>query len=215
MLQGLRDPIMMAKKKDFEKNFRASIEKDKNLNSRYGDLWGNIQNTRKQLTQVSNENYALAGSPQTTSEYFAIADDIITLAREYKQPEDQRSEEYQGKEFASLVDDVYPDNIDRNQEKEKISRRIEKLYNYMGSDYPVLSKVTGGGTPSEAADKMISSSALTSREKTAELMRKGPDAVLNSDDPFIVFILESEKRRKNFSRKPIKLLRLNQLIPRD
>jgi hypothetical protein len=205
ILAGLRDPVLMAKKKDFEKTFRASIENDKDLKSRYGDLWGNIERTRKQLTDVSNENYALAGSPQTTSEFFAIADDMIDIAREYKQPEDQRSEEYQGKDFGSLINDIYPDNINREEERERIKRRIERLYDYLGSDYKVLRKVTGGRAPREAADNMLTSSVLTSREKAAELMRKGPDAVLNSDDPFITFILESEKRRKELQQETTKI----------
>jgi hypothetical protein len=205
ILAGLRDPILMAKKKDFEKTFRASIENDKDLKSRYGDLWGNIERTRKQLTDVSNENYALAGSPQTTSEFFAIADDMIDIAREYKQPEDQRSEEYQGKDFGSLINDIYPDNINLEEERERIKRRIERLYDYLGSDYKVLRKVTGGRAPREAADNMLTSSVLTSREKAAELMRKGPDAVLNSDDPFITFILESEKRRKELQQETTKI----------
>ena len=49
MLEGLRNPVLMQRKKDFEKTFRASVEADPELKVKYGDLWDKIADSRKQL----------------------------------------------------------------------------------------------------------------------------------------------------------------------
>jgi hypothetical protein len=38
MLAGLRDPVLMQRKKDFEKNFNTAVQSDTELNKQYGDL---------------------------------------------------------------------------------------------------------------------------------------------------------------------------------
>jgi hypothetical protein len=215
MLAGLRDPILMAKKKDFERNFRETIRKNPELNSKYGGIWGNIEETRKQLYDISNEAWALSGSPGTSSEYLMIAEDMVDIARELKKPEDQRSEEYQDLDLANAIDDIYPDNINRQQERERLGNRIDVLYSYLGEDYPLIRRITGGRRGIEAADYMISGSVITNREKAAGLMKEGPDAILNSDDPFIVYVIETGKRRREIQSESNRISQTETIYTQD
>jgi hypothetical protein len=196
MLTGLRDPVLMAKKVDFEKTFREKVRSNPELNSKYGDLWSKIEGTRGELTDISNESYALTGTQTTTSEYIIIAADLTALAVEMQLPEDNRSEEFRGEALDSTIAEIYPDNIDRERERQQLKRRIDNMYRYLGEDNSLLKKITGGRRGMEAVDYMISNSAVASESKTRELIKKGPEAIVNSDDPFIVYVLESEKRRR-------------------
>jgi hypothetical protein len=56
--------------------------------------------------------------------------------------------------------------------------------------------MTGGRRGKEAADYMISNSELTSKEKIKSLMKKDPEEILNSEDPFIYFIRNTADRKK-------------------
>jgi hypothetical protein len=203
MLNGLRDPVLMAKKKDFEKTFRQSINNDPELKSEYSDIWNKIEASRRNLTKAANESYALGGSPGTSSEYIIIAGDLIQLAREMNKA-GGTSEESDTEQLT--IEEIYPDNIDRQKERERLQMRIDRLYSLMGDDYPLLKKIAGGKKGVEAADYMISRSAIADKNRTAELIKKGKDAILNSDDPFITYVLEAEKRRRDIQKEQEKIL---------
>ena len=72
ILEGLRDPVLMQKKRDFEKNFKAAVDADPKLKEKYGDLWNKIAGIRKQLAEISNKNFALSMNRFTTPQYFIL-----------------------------------------------------------------------------------------------------------------------------------------------
>ncbi|MFN3694063.1 MAG: S46 family peptidase, partial [Ignavibacterium sp.] len=53
ILKGLRDPILMKRKVDFEETFKSKVKSNPDLNKKYGDLWDKIANIRKELRDVS------------------------------------------------------------------------------------------------------------------------------------------------------------------
>ena len=50
----------MQRKKDFEKTFRAAVDADPEMKAKYGNLWDKIADSRKQLGEISNKNFALS-----------------------------------------------------------------------------------------------------------------------------------------------------------
>ncbi len=50
ILEGLRNPVLMQRKRDFEKTFRSSVNADPELKAKYGHLWDKISDSRKQLS---------------------------------------------------------------------------------------------------------------------------------------------------------------------
>jgi hypothetical protein len=212
MLAGLRDPVLMARKRDFEKNFKAAVHSDPRLNESYGNLWSEIENSRSRLKEFANEQYALSRNKINTPEYLFIAEDMIALARELKLPEDQRDEYYKGEELKSTIESIYPKKMDKDQQNLMLLNFVERVNKYLGPENNLVENLTGGRKGKDAADYILSRSQLTSKEKVNALIEKGPDAILNSDDPFISFIVNSEERKQQLQRETSKILQAENVI---
>lgn len=201
MLAGLRDPILMQKKRDFEKNFKNAVQSDSKLDKKFGNLWDKISQVKGESRTFSNELFALGITPMRASEYFIIAQDVIAVAEQMKIPSDNRKEKYQQENLDSTIASIFPEDFNADMNKELLLMQINIMYNYLGQDYPLLKKITGGKTGVDAVNYMIEKSSITSVEKIKQLVAKGSDAILNSDDPFIYFVKNSKARREELSQR--------------
>lgn len=195
MLAGLRDPILMQKKVDFENNFKNAVKSEPALYSKYGNLWNQIAENRKQLSKISNKLYAYSLNPYRSSEYFLMAQDMVDLADQLKLPESQRSDSYKGTELDSTIAEIYPNDFNKKLNKEMLVSQIQRFIKYLGKNSNLVQKMTNGREPKAAADYMIGNSMLTSPEKIKSLATQGADKILNSNDPFIYFIVQTEGLR--------------------
>ncbi len=201
MLAGLRDPVLMQKKKDFENKFKNAVQSDKQLNQKYGSLWDQIDSIEAQMRKISNKLYVMTLNSKRTSEYFYIASDVISLARELKKPEDKRDQFYIGNELDSTIQNLFPADFDEDYEMTLLRKQVSLMIKYLGEDNKIVQKITDGKPAKQAAQYMVQNSFLTSEEKIKELVNKGADAILNSDDPFIYFILNTEIPQADLQQK--------------
>jgi hypothetical protein len=201
ILEGLRSPVLMQRKKDFEKTFRASVEADPELKEKYGHLWDKIADSRKQLSEISNKNFALGMNRLATPKYFFIADEVIAIADNLKLPESERNDLYVGDELENTLASLFPEDFDANMNKLLLEEKINNLYKYLGANDPLVKKFTGGKKGSEAVEYVLSNSKVTSLKDVKDLLEDGPDAVLSGDDPFIYFMMNSKDRADEYSKK--------------
>ena len=201
ILDGLRNPVMMQRKKDFEKTFRASVEADSDLKAKYGNLWDKIADSRKQLGEISNKNFALSLNQLSTPKYFFIADEVISIAENLKLPESERDELYVGDELNNTLASLFPEDFDADMANLLLEKKIDALYMYLGADDPLVKKFTGGKQGKEAVEYVLSNSKVTSLEDVKDLLEDGPDEVLKGDDPFIYFMMNSKERAAGYSKK--------------
>ncbi len=201
MLKGLRNPILMQKKKDFEEKFKQAVHSDPTLNSKYGDLWSKIAEIKNKERNFSNELYAITLNPYTTSQYFFIASDVVDLANELKKPEDQRSEEYKGDELDSTIANIFPSDFKIDYNNDLLQKQVGVLYEYLGADNPTVEKITGGLRGKAAVNYMLGNTVINDQAKLKALIDQGPDAILNSNDPFIYFIVHTQKRQEELKGK--------------
>jgi len=201
MVDGLRDPILMQKKKDFEKKFKELVRENPKLRAMYGNLWEKISKVISESRIISNELYALSLSPLRTSEYFYIAQDMVNLAKQMQLPNEQRKSEFQAEALDSTIASIFPDDLNVDLSRELLLIQINMSYNYLGEHYPLLKKITNGKQGLDALNYMLNNSSVTSAEKIKELASKGAEAILNSDDPFIYFVVNSKARRDELSQK--------------
>ena len=195
MLKGLRNPVLMRKKKDFENKFKAAVKDNPELDKKYGDLWEKIAGNRSELRDISNELYALSLNPLSTSDLFFVANDVADLASELKLPENQRDESYTGEELDSTIAAIYPGDLDMKEQRDLLRDQVNVFDKYLGKDNPLVQKLTGGKTGKDAVDFMLNNTVLTDSSELMALIHKGPDAILNSNDPFIYFAVHTEDRR--------------------
>ncbi len=195
MLNGLRDPVLMQRKRDFEKTFKSKVKSKPDLNSKYGDVWDKLTETHSKLGGITHELYLTSFNPIRTSQYFFIAGDVIDLAEELKLPEDQRSELYKADELDTTIENIFPEDFDLSYNNKLLEMHLNMMNSYLGPDNKITKILTGGFSGKEALDYALNKSSITSKEKIKALVAKGPDAILNSDDPFIQFILNTRERK--------------------
>lgn len=201
MLEGLQNPVLMEKKKDFEKQFKASVLAVPDLKNKYGDLWDKIAGELKQLRGLSNELYALSLNPLTTSELFFVANDVVDLAYELKLPEDQRDEQYTGENLDSTIAGIIPKELNMETERDLLKEQVGLFYEYLGKDNLLVQRLTGGRTGDDAVEYMLNNTVLTDSSELMTLIDNGADAIFNSDDPFIYFAVHTEDRRAELRSK--------------
>ena len=201
MLEGLRDPILMQRKKDFEKTFRASVDADPELKEKYGNLWDKIADSRKQLSEISNKNFALSMNKFTTPQYFFIADEVIDIAENLKLPESERNDLYVGDELENTLASLFPADFDESMNNTLLALKIDAMEKYLGGDDPLVKKFTGGKQGKEAVEYVLSNSKITNLKDVKSLLEDGPDEVLKGDDPFIYFMMNSKDRGDEYSKK--------------
>jgi hypothetical protein len=201
ILEGLRDPVLMQRKIDFEKNFKAAVYADPELKEKYGNLWDKIAGIRKQLAEISNKNFALSMNRFTTPQYFFIADQVIDIAEDLKKPEGERNELYVGDELNKTLESLIPENFDYDMNNALLAQKVDALENAFGDNDPLVKKFTGGKKGEAAVKYILENSKITNLKDLKALIAKGPDAVLNSDDPFIYFMLNSKDKAEEYAQK--------------
>ena len=201
ILDGLRDPVLMQRKKDFEKTFRAAVDADPEMKAKYGNLWDKIADSRKQLGEISNKNFALSMNRLSTPQYFFIADEVIAIAENLKLPESERDDLYVGEELDNTLATLFPEDFDAEMNNVLLENKINALYMYLGADDPLVKKFTGGKQGKEAVEYVLSNSKITNLEDVKNLLEDGPDEVLKGDDPFIYFMMNSKDRAAEYSKK--------------
>lgn len=201
ILEGLRNPVLMQRKKDFEKTFRASVDADPELKAKYGHLWEKISDSRKQLSEISNKNYALSLNRLATPKYFYIADEVIAIAENLKLPEGERNDLYVGDELDNTLASLFPEDFDVEMNNLLLEKKIDVLYLYLGANDPLVKKFTGGKQGKEAVDYVLSKSKVTNLDDLKELLKEGADEVLKADDPFIYFMMNSKDKADEYSKK--------------
>jgi hypothetical protein len=209
MLAGLRNPVLMQKKIDFENKFKEAIKANPKLNDLYGDLWDKVSNVQKQLKVVSNKSFAFSMRPRTSSKYFIIAGDLINLAKQLQLPDSARDEAYKETKIDSTINKLIPDKFYPELETAVLKIQIDRFYKYIGADNELIIKLTGGKQGQEAADYVAGNSILSNLDRIKDLIKKGPDAILSSTDPFIYFLINAQPQEDELQAKMDEITSLN------
>jgi len=188
----LIDKKLMARKRDFENKFKDAVQGNPELNKLYGHLWDAIEDVNNEYRESASERKAYNISKKNSSDYFLIAKDLIELARELKLPEDERSLDYKGAKLDTTIQSIFPSDFNMLEADKELRLQAEYQMLNLGDSHPLMQK-TYGGKHKEAAVKYIKAkSIITTAENVEALANKGAEAILNSNDPFISFILQTE-----------------------
>jgi hypothetical protein len=198
---ALKDPFFMARKKDFEKKFSHDIYCDPDLTMKYGSIWKQIDENRKVASIIAKERFALNISSLYSPRYLLIARDLVNLAEQLKMDEDKRSENFKDEKLDKYIENIFPSNINKNLEDKKLLLQINVLQNNLFKDDKSLQILTEGKRGVAAVDNILSKSEITTKENLISLAKSGADAILNSDDPFIKFVLSSRDRLAQMENK--------------
>jgi hypothetical protein len=187
MLDGLRDPILMAKKINFENILKEKVQSNAEWNEKYGGLWTDIEDALSETEELTNEQAALSYDSFDSPDYFLIASQLIPIANEYDLSKTYTSVKYTDEDLKESVDLLLPDDVDYDKNKKLLLNKIDLLYETFG-DAEFINKFTDGKRGDEAVENVLSRTKLNSEEKIYDLVKAGPDSLLNSGDPFIEYV---------------------------
>ncbi|MGD0038668.1 MAG: S46 family peptidase, partial [Bacteroidota bacterium] len=189
-LNGLQDPVLMAKKKDFEKKFQKAMLDKPELTKEYGDPWIDIAQYQSELTGLYAEFDALRFRGRVFPRYLSLAADLVNVANQSKDS------------FAdSTRTKFYPSHLTKEVEKRLLAFRLSVMERALaGKDEP-FDKLMAGRTPEKVAEDLSANSVVASKEKTQALLAGTPEAVLKSSDPLIAFVVAEQMHVKEIQKR--------------
>lgn len=183
MVRALNDPVLMAKKKHFEKTFRAAVDASPTLKSKYGKAWDEIADANNEVKKIYNEMYSYQNNPRMSSVEFNAADRLVTsaLTKETLDP--------------AKLEGLYK-NFDPELNKALMNFKLNAMRKKLGKDNAALKIFSD-----KNAESLAGTSVLSTKEGALNLLSQGPDAILKSNDPFIKFAVESAPRVAELKKK--------------
>lgn len=191
--KGLLDPILVARKKDFEKTFRNAVNADPELMEKYAHIWDDISKSRNEAARDAGKSFAYQVSNFYSPRYLFIARDLVALAKQLQLPEAERNELYIGEELDNTIENIFPDDFDKELQDKLLSVQVNVIQRNLHKDDELVKKLFNDREGEDAVDYLLSKSKITTKEGVIKLAQSGADAIISSDDPFIFYILNTQE----------------------
>lgn len=168
-VQGLQDPVIIARRQDTERDFQAAIEADPDLSTRYGGLiarMAELQDRKREQAPGFGAFLAMT-SPELASStlHRALIAFQILSARQSGAPADQV--EPLMEQLRAVPDQ--PVDLDR----ELMAARFRDFVDFYGRDSQLATAVLQGRSPELRAEGVVSSSQLQDSAMAVEGVESG------------------------------------------
>jgi hypothetical protein len=187
---GLLDSTRTAQKRAFEAEFRARINANPALRTRYGASWDAIAAAQRELTSFNPQLRYYGFGPFVNaagSQLMTMAAQIVRVASEAGKPDAQRLAAYRGPNIEAIKRSlVGPRQINLALEGASITAQLRAAQQELPPNDPFLTTVLAGRTPEQTAEALVSGTRLGDVETRKALVEGGPAAVAASTDPLIV-----------------------------
>ena len=158
---ALRDPELMGKKANEEKQLRAKVDVDPKMKGEFGGAWSAIAKSRQELATFAKPYSFLEGGSALDSDLFQFARVLVRLAAEKQKPNPERLREYRESNLASLQFQLFSSApLYDDFEKHKLSSSLTFFQDQLGKDNPLVKDVLGGKSPGQLADELVSGTKL-------------------------------------------------------
>jgi hypothetical protein len=182
-LEGLNDPYLMAKRKDFEKTFREAVRKNPKTQADE-NIWQQIDQLNTTRRKYAAEN--LVFQPVFTPAGFAVAQAMTAYSSQAganagAQSGNTTSQTDQLRQ--TIVTAPKPKSM--QLEEFQLAAHLEAAQIFLGPDDPYVKAALQGRTPREAAKSIISSTKVYDPAFRQSLVDKGASAVSAANDPML------------------------------
>ncbi|MFW5972647.1 MAG: S46 family peptidase, partial [Bacteroidota bacterium] len=169
-LRGLEDPVLMARRRDTEAQFRAAIEASPELREEYGSLIDEMAELQQERRLLEDEFAAFFGLTPTSSLGSTVMRRAMLAARLVNLREAGAPEEQQ----AALVGQILSigDQPEMLQEMYLVDR-LEALEEHIADQSAALANLLAADDTESLAADIVQSSALTDSAETARAIDEG------------------------------------------
>jgi hypothetical protein len=174
----------MARKRAFEREFRARVAKDPALRARFGGAWDAIAAAQRELASFDKASRyrSFAGS-----QLLAMAGQIVRIPAQSALPDSARLPEYRGQAIERMKRQLTaPAPVDTQVETRLLATQLTAAKRALPANDPFIQAVLAGRTPEAAARALIGGTTLTDAAARKALLDGGASAVAASTDPLIV-----------------------------
>ncbi len=181
---GLLDTAIMARKRTFERDFRARVNRDPRLRARYGDAWTKIAEALRQERAVAAKSryYGFGGS-----QLLALAGIIVRVPEQGALPDSARLPAYRGEGLENARRVAGGDvPIDKELEKLTLTAQLTAAKRELPASDPYLAALLQGRSPEVAAEALVEQTTLADPAARKALLDGGAAAVRASTDPMVV-----------------------------
>jgi hypothetical protein len=186
-LDGLRDDVLMQRRRDFDRQFKAAVMNRPELKAKYGKVWNEIAETRRKLRGVSGELYGLRMNGIGVADHLGKAGQLVRLATEMRKKEEDRATAYKGQALdLTMRATGRPVSTDPVLERLTLERQLNVMTKQLGAEDPVVVAALRGRDTRSAAQAMVSGSMLSDSSRLAALIAGAPESIMASEDPCIV-----------------------------
>ncbi len=198
-LAGLRDEYLMKKKIDFENQLKEKVDSDDILSDKYGNLWDEIEESIDELRETTDEYYAYITTYRNFPVYIKVAADVVEYAEQLKLPEEERLSKYGPENVIETRDNLYREIIDPELQLLLIGSHADYLNKLGESSNRDLVQCYNGLTGRKAIEYIKNSSVLIDSTEFKSFILMEPDEILNSNDPYVRFIVQTKDRLNEIS----------------
>jgi hypothetical protein len=180
---GLLDSTLMARKRGFEREFRARVAASPRLKAAYGGTWDAIAAALREERSFAPrlQWYGFGGS-----QLLAFAGALVRLPEQERLPDSLRLPQYRGdaaKQLRTVLEQPVP--IDKEVEKLTLARQLDAARKALGPRDPFVAAVLQGRSPEVAAEALVNRTKLDDAGVRRTLLEGGAQAVRSSDDPMV------------------------------
>ena len=193
-LGGLRDAYLMARKEAFERDFMKKVEDNPTLEQKYGSAWKDLSKIESEKGKVFPEMVSYDVFGRGGSGYFSIAAKLIKYAEQMKLPEESRPEDMRGAKLDTFKLKFFPKDFSKELETAILATQLGMLQSNFGTSNEAFNTLLEGRTPDNAADYLAGKSALGDSAEVVAMLNGSPETILNSTDPFIRYVLATQKK---------------------
>jgi hypothetical protein len=187
-LAGLRDDLLVQRRRAFDRSFRAEVEKRPELKAKYGQVWDEIAQGRQKMRDIAKDNYGLRVNGTGVAEHFSRAFGLVQLASEMAKPEAQRLDFFKpenAQRVRGMITRFSP--IDRELDEATLVRQLTVMKQWLGADDPAVQFALQGGSIEQAAKRMIAASSLNDSVAFKALTANDAAGIASSTDPFVAW----------------------------
>ncbi len=183
-LDGLKNPAVMAKKREIEAALIKSADPAKTKD--VVEAYAQIAKAREALKSYFKEVKLLEDGSGFNSDLFANALRLVRLSHERTLPDSRRLAEFTEARMEPLMAQLFsPAPISLPLEKMKLARSLELMVEELGPDHPAVQLALNGKKPDARAAELIDGSKLIDVEVRKKLADGGAQAIQSCADPLI------------------------------
>lgn len=196
-LDGLENDVLMQRRKDFDRKFRAQVMARPELAAKYGHVWDEIAESNAKVRAVAPDLLAFRFEVLGPPEYLMQALSLARLERELTKNEEDRANPYKGNALGLTLRSLKKfKSADMDMERLTLTKKLALMQRMLGDDDPIVRFALQGQTCEQAAARLLSQTVFADSARFEQFAAGFPESIATSEDPLLIIARKALPRRE-------------------